>query len=375
MRIAFYAPMKSPNHPVPSGDRRIANLFLNALSTFADPFLASEFRSYEGKGLADRQTEIRTQGLAEADALLNRWQNDSDGPAPDLWFTYHLYHKAPDWLGPRISKALQIPYVIAEASHAPKQDGGRWDLNYHAAADAIAAADKVLAMTHLDHACLSQLTTAGDRLLYFPPFVDSAHPNANADRQNLADQYGLDPTRPWLLSVAMMRPGDKERSYELLAESFAALSSDNWQAILIGSGDVEDKVARLFETFGSKVKIIPAQRPDTLNAFYVASDLYLWPAHNEAYGMTFLEAQSQGLPVIAGAEAGVKDVVRAGETAILTPPGDWAAFATAVDQLLGEDARRRKMGATACRFIQKERELSIAAKALEEILMALLESR
>ena len=27
MRIAFYAPLKPPDHPMPSGDRRIAQLF------------------------------------------------------------------------------------------------------------------------------------------------------------------------------------------------------------------------------------------------------------------------------------------------------------------------------------------------------------
>ncbi|MGO6785324.1 glycosyltransferase family 1 protein, partial [Rhizobium ruizarguesonis] len=31
MRVAFYAPMKSPNHPVPSGDRLMARLLIRAL--------------------------------------------------------------------------------------------------------------------------------------------------------------------------------------------------------------------------------------------------------------------------------------------------------------------------------------------------------
>ena len=31
MRIAFYAPLKSPNHPVPSGDRLMARLLIAAL--------------------------------------------------------------------------------------------------------------------------------------------------------------------------------------------------------------------------------------------------------------------------------------------------------------------------------------------------------
>jgi len=38
-----------------------------------------------------------------------------------LWFTYHHYYKRPDWLGPRVSAALGIPYIVAEASHAAKR--------------------------------------------------------------------------------------------------------------------------------------------------------------------------------------------------------------------------------------------------------------
>ena len=33
MRIAFYAPLKPPDHPVPSGDRRMARLLMAALAT------------------------------------------------------------------------------------------------------------------------------------------------------------------------------------------------------------------------------------------------------------------------------------------------------------------------------------------------------
>ena len=32
LRIAFYAPMKAPDHPTPSGDRHIARLTLQALA-------------------------------------------------------------------------------------------------------------------------------------------------------------------------------------------------------------------------------------------------------------------------------------------------------------------------------------------------------
>jgi hypothetical protein len=46
MRIGFYAPLKPPDHPVPSGDRRIARLFVEALRLAGHmPFVASHLRS------------------------------------------------------------------------------------------------------------------------------------------------------------------------------------------------------------------------------------------------------------------------------------------------------------------------------------------
>ena len=60
MEIAFYAPLKAPDHPVPSGDRRMAGLLMAALRAAGhDVMLASRLRSYEGQGDAVSQAEIR----------------------------------------------------------------------------------------------------------------------------------------------------------------------------------------------------------------------------------------------------------------------------------------------------------------------------
>src|SRR5213593_2418598 len=100
MRIAFYAPLKPPDHPVPSGDRRVAQLFLDALRLAGhEPFLASRLRTFDGTGHPARQAHLAALGRRTAARLLRHWQ-EMPGTAPRLWFTYHLYYKAPDWLGP-----------------------------------------------------------------------------------------------------------------------------------------------------------------------------------------------------------------------------------------------------------------------------------
>ncbi len=125
MRIAFYAPMKPPDHAVPSGDRRMARQLMQALRTAGhDVRLASRLRSWEGRGDPERQARIRTEAARGVRRLIARWRDAAD--RPDLWFTYHLYHKAPDLLGPPVARALGLPYVVAEASYAAKQAGGPW---------------------------------------------------------------------------------------------------------------------------------------------------------------------------------------------------------------------------------------------------------
>ena len=50
---------------------------------------------------------------------------------------------------------LGIPYVVAEASYAPKQAGGRWDLGHRAVAEAIRHAALVLQLNPADAECVA----------------------------------------------------------------------------------------------------------------------------------------------------------------------------------------------------------------------------
>ena len=74
VRIAFYAPMKAPDYPTRSGDRRIARLILDALSAAGHEVdVASRFRSRDGAGDTRRQERIRDLGTRLAERLLRRY--------------------------------------------------------------------------------------------------------------------------------------------------------------------------------------------------------------------------------------------------------------------------------------------------------------
>ena len=366
MRIAFYAPMKPPDHSVPSGDQRMARQLMQVLRQAGhEVTVASRLRSWEGKGDPQRQARLRADGSRAAGRLIDRWQDGTDD-RPDLWFTYHLYHKAPDLLGPPVARALGIPYVVAEASYAAKQADGPWAGGLAASREALQQAAAVIVLSAVDEAGLSGIVDP-NRLHRLAPFVDTAPLAAAAERRaDHRDWWWRGEPGPWLLTVAMMRPGDKQRSYEVLAEALSELQDLDWRLAVVGDGPARD--ACLAGLDRGRLAILGERDAKALAALYAAADIFVWPAINEAYGLALLEAQAAGLPVVAGRSGGVPEVVADGVTGLLTPPGDSTAFADALRALLVDTERRRTMATAAADRARTRLDVARAVEALVPII-------
>jgi glycosyltransferase involved in cell wall biosynthesis len=366
MKIAFYAPLKPPDHPTPSGDRRIARLLLEALKLGGhEVSLASRLRSRDAGGEQMRQARIADLGQRLAARLLKRYSRS--GNPPDLWLTYHLYYKAPDWIGPLVSAALGIPYVVVEASHAPKRAGGAWDISHRAVEQAVQGAARVICLNPNDRACLEPL--ASGRISTIAPFLN-AHPyrSAHSIRDELSRTYGMPNGVPWLLAVGMMRHGDKLASYRMLADALRPLTDRAWRLVVAGDGAAAAEVRGAFSSLGNRIAWLGAVDESRLASVYKSVDALTWPAVREAFGMALLEAQAAGLPVIAGNTDGVPAIVRDGETGLLPQPGDTAAFTAAIAQLLADGHRREAMGLAARDRVLRHHSLESAARRLDDIL-------
>ncbi|HEY7688697.1 MAG TPA: glycosyltransferase family 4 protein [Dongiaceae bacterium] len=382
MRIAFYAPLKPPTHPVPSGDRRMARLLMAALARANHQVtLASRFRSREGEGDAARQESLARIGLHTAERLAAQFRAAPAERRPEAWFTYHLYYKAPDFLGPRVSAALDIPYLVAEASHAPKQAKGKW-AKFHAAAEsAIAKADAIFSLNPVDTECLKGIAGSNALLVPLRPFLDGADFAAagmrrDSIRAEFARRFNLAAAQPWLLAVAMMRDGDKYSSYRVLAQALQRLTDMPWQLLVVGDGPVRPRVEEAFAPLpGERVRYAGARTPQELPDCYAAADLFVWPAINEAYGMSLLEAQAAGLPVVAGATGGVPYIINHDHSGLLTPTGDVEAFAAAIRELLRDTARRRAMGDKALETVASHHDVASAAATLDRTLRDVIARR
>ncbi len=381
LRFAFHTPLKPLDHPTPSGDRAMGRALAALLQRLGHDVLLLDH--HDAAAPSRPMSPEFLPALCEAaqhraEQLIGQWSRlAADDPArPTAWFTYHVWYKRPDWLGPAVSRALGIPYVIAEASWAPKRAGGPWDIGHRAAAAAIGAADLVLTLNPDDAPCLVPLLASRDAMTLVPPFLDAA-PFAAAYavreyyRKILCAQFGWPPDAPVLLAVAMMRPPDKIASYRLLAEAMAMLTARSWRLLLVGDGEGRGEVERLFAPLGERVAFAGAQSAEALPPLYAGADLLVWPAVNEAYGISLLEAQAAGLPVVAGRTRGVPSVVADGESGSLAPLGDVAAFASCVGTLLDDPVRRAAMGRAAVARITRDHDVAAAARHIGAALEAM----
>lgn len=381
MNVAFYCPLKPPDHPNPSGDRRLARLFIRAIRVANHGVtLASAFRSRDALGDPDRQRRLQRLGARLAARLIRRWRRLPQREWPDIWFTYHAYYKAPDWLGPAVSRALGIPYVIAEASVAPKRAGGPWDCGHRGTIDAVGAADAILLLNPDDGPWVRSQMKDDAELLRFPPFIDvqefTADSNRERARSNVSRALGIDATRPWLIAVGMMRPGDKLASYNALGRCLTGLLDADWNLLVVGDGVARPAVERVLAPLGGdRVVFLGRLYGSALASTLGACDVLVWPAVNEAFGMSLLEAQALGVPVVAGDTRGVSSVVAHGETGLLVPGDDPEHFAVAVRSMIETPKLRARMGAAARRRARKQHDIGAAAGRLDSLLTRLRDQR
>ena len=361
MRIAFYAPLKSPYHPVPSGDRSMARQLVAALRAGGHAVdVISELRSFSAVPEPAAYAPIEEQARRETDRLSALWSCDG---LPDLWFCYHPFYKAPDLLGPVLTRHHGIPYVTAETSYSERRNIGAWARMQSGVLDGIDRAAVNICLTGRDRdGILSAVPRA--RVAMLPPFIDAGPflqvcPGPGADGHRM-------------IAVGMMRPGDKTNSYRLLAEALGRVSPDlPWTLSIVGDGPMKDEVVRHFSGVAQeRITWHGEATPAQIAGLMAESAFYVWPGYGEAYGLAYLEAQAAGLPVVAQRIAGVPEAVLDGVTALLTPPGDVDALTSGIERLLTDRRARAAMAAAAHRFVATERTLDRAARRIGEILTA-----
>ena len=186
---------------------------------------------------------------------------------------------------------------------------------------------------------------AAEKVTYLPNSVDLAefHPADEAARRTARAQLGLPENAFVIGGVGRLTP---QKNFALLLD---AAPGDGSLVALFGAGPEE---AMLRERAGSNVRFMGAVAGRA--AIYAALDVMVLPSRFEGLPMTVLEAMASGVPVLASAVDGVREIATDGEDALLAPSENVAAFRAALLRLR-EDAELRSRLAISARALVESR--------------------
>src|SRR2546426_2153218 len=150
---------------------------------------------------------------------------------------------------------------------------------------------------------------------------------------------------------------DREKSVDRIIDAFGSVADaiSGARLSLVGQGAHETAARRRAEASPARERIwVHGGRDrDTLPLFYRAADLFLFASETETQGLVLAEAHACGLPAVAVRASGGDEVVRDGETGLLTKAAA-REFADAAIGLLLDGERRRAMGRAARAVAERE---------------------
>jgi len=107
---------------------------------------------------------------------------------------------------------------------------------------------------------------------------------------------------------------------------------------------IESRIRKLDRKCGRKAYLIKGFPETEKRAFFRAADVFVSVSPYESFGIVFLEAWREGLPVIGCRRGGSSKLIDEFKDGLLAEDGNPGELATAILLLLGDEAARRKMG-------------------------------
>ena len=163
------------------------------------------------------------------------------------------------------------------------------------------------------------------------------------DREAARRSLGVGAGEPLVLYVGRL---DREKSVDRVLSAFERVASTIPAArlVLVGQGTEAERLRRVAASLpvADRIRFLGLRPHDSLAECYQAADVFLFASETETQGLVLAEAAACGLPAVAVNAAGCDEVVRDGDTGILTK-GDPAALAEAAIGLLLDPERRRAM--------------------------------
>ena len=253
-------------------------------------------------------------------------------------------HALAPWIGGRGRHGTVRSVVTRRMDYVPNRLFAPW--LYNRAVDGVAAISRAVA---------DALVSAGadrERIALIPSGVDCVRfaPPDPAARHSARQVLGLKADQVAIGTVGML---EERKGHRYLIEAIALARShgaggDYLRCFIAGGGSLQAALADQI-----KAQEAAGVAPGTIQMLgscddpypiLAALDIFVMPSLAEGLGVAALEAMACGLPVIASATGGLRDLVVHRASGLLVPLGDASALAQGIVELAGDCKVRTLMG-------------------------------
>lgn len=261
---------------------------------------------------------------------------------PDLLHAHS--RRGADYFGGLAAALARIPAILTRRVDSPDTPV-LGTLKYR-------AYDRVVAISAAVRGQLEREGLPPEKLRTIRSAVDADACQPTWTRERFLAEFGFEDTDRVVAVVAQLIP---RKGHSLLLEAWPMVRRrcPDARLLVLGAGPLQAELeGRLEAAAGADSEGLAATvtfagfRPD-LREFLGRVDLVVHPAAREGLGVSLLEAQAAGVPVVAVAAGGVPEAVADGNTGLLVAPGDPVALAEAVILLLDDPGWRRQLGVAA----------------------------
>lgn len=230
-------------------------------------------------------------------------------------------------------------------------------------------ADRTIAVSAAVARALRRRLHPGRRLRVVPNGIDLARVEAEPSQDELAAARATlgDSGRPVVAVVA------RRKDQQILLRALPALERPVTVAFVGIRPD--DELARAQAAVPERHRVVFVPFTERPLAFYRFATIAALPSRIEGLSQALLEAMSLGVPVIASAAGGNAELVNPGETGLLVPPLDPAAWTRALDRMLGDDAFRTRVARAGQTLARSEFTMSRTAERTEVVYREAIASR
>ncbi|MGH8892181.1 MAG: glycosyltransferase family 4 protein [Actinomycetes bacterium] len=163
-------------------------------------------------------------------------------------------------------------------------------------------------------------------------------------RRRVRARLGIQPDSLVVLNVGRQ---EYQKGHRHLIDAFEEVAPEFPKAVLVQagrSGHASSEISAALDRSRHRSRIEVLGHRDDVPDLMSAADVFAFPSLYEGLGGVLIEAMALGLPIVATRIPAVEEVLEDEGNALLVPPADATAMASALRRLLGDAATRHRFG-------------------------------